>query len=364
LAFLLAFALAAIFLIAFGQLFILAFSIRPTTGLFGGAEPPDAWEWNLFLTFILSGVALVGGNIQSGIVRMIPGIAELMKWLCVAGPPLALLLFYFVARYASLRIELSWQDKVPSRRRENFTQRYSAPLFGTWWRRRMQRSLDRNPIAWLQQYSWKARIAKWGLCVAFVIIEGAASSASPEIFGIVQMPVLLTLGVVCTFIGVSGFLEEKRSGALELLLVTPISVNKLIFGCVWGLWKQFVPAALILLLFTLGELWMTSQSGYFPDSRASLFDEAFPTVFPLACAFLALPVFATYFALRVKNLVLGAVLTWIALGAPAMLAAETSYFFANKDDPLPVLVLLCYGAFAALTCFMLRHSLSRRIYSF
>ena len=202
--------------------------------MFCVAQPPDVWEWNLFLTFILSGVALVGGNIQSGIVRMIPGIAELLKWLFLAGPPLALLIFYFVARYAAWRIELSWQDKVPSRRRENLTRRYSTPVFGVWWRRRMQRSLDRNPIAWLQQYSWKARTAKWGLCAGFLMVEGVASTGSPEISGLVQTLLLLTLAGVCTFIGVSGFLEEKRSGALELLLVTPISVNKLIFGRVCG----------------------------------------------------------------------------------------------------------------------------------
>ena len=360
-AFLLAFALALIFLIAFAQLFIIAFSIRPPAAMFGVAQPPDAWEWNLFLTFILSGVALVGGNIQSGIVRMIPGMAELLKWLFLAGPPLALLIFYFMARYAAWRIELTWQDKIPSRRRERMAKRYSTPMFSNWWRRRMQRSLDRNPIAWLQQYSWKARTAKWGLCAGFLIVEGAASGGRAEISDIVQTPLLLTLAGVCTFIGVSGFLEEKRSGALELLLVTPISVNKLIFGRVWGLWKQFLPAALILLVFAFSDSLASIPYGHFDYDW---FEETFPTLFAIVCAFLALPVFATYFALRVKNLVVGAVLTWIAIGAPAMLAAETSFYFSHTNNPNPVLVLLSYGAFAALTCFMLRHSLSRRIYSF
>jgi ABC-type Na+ efflux pump permease subunit len=363
-AFLLAFALAAIFLMTFAQLFIIAFSIRPTP-VFGGAPPPEAFTWNLFLIFILSGAdALVGGNMGSGIIRMIPGMAELLKWLCVAGPPVALLLFYVVARYAAWRVELSWQDKVPSRRRERLAKRYSTPLFSNWWRRRMQRSLDRNPIAWLQQYSWKARAAKWGLCAIFIIIEGTASSGRPEISDIVQTPLLVTLAGVCTFIGVSGFLEEKRSGALELLLVTPISVNKLIFGRVWGLWKQFLPAALILLIFALLDFLAGSSYDYFRYSRGRWFGEAFPTIFAIACAFLSLPVFATYFALRVKNLVFGAVLTWISLGAPSMLAAETTFFFSHTNDLNPVLVLLSYSAFVALTCFMLRHSLSRRIYSF
>jgi ABC-type transport system involved in cytochrome c biogenesis permease component len=45
-----------------------------------------------------------------------------------------------------------------------------------------------------------------------------------------------------TYAGVNGFLQEKKSGALELILVSPISVNQIIFGRVWGLWKQFLPS--------------------------------------------------------------------------------------------------------------------------
>ena len=115
---------------------------------------------------------------------------------------------------------------------------------------------------------------------------------------------LLILAGVYTFVGVSGFLEEKRSGALELILVTPISVNKLIFGRVWGLWKQFLPAALILAAFIL----------YNESSSPRQNDAA--VEFSLVCGFFTLPVFATYFALRVKNLIVAAVLTWIALWLP------------------------------------------------
>jgi hypothetical protein len=42
--------------------------------------------------------------------------------------------------------------------------------------------------------------------------------------------------------------------------------------------------------------------------------------------------------------------------------------FTDFDEVGPVFMalidLLCYGAFTLLTCFLLRHSLSRRIYSF
>jgi hypothetical protein len=321
-----------------------------------GAKPPSVWHGSLELMFILSAIIGMNGNMW-GMVRMIPGLTELIKWLCILGPPLTLLIFYFVAKYAAWRIERSWQDKIPSRRRESLVRRYCTPVFGDWWRRRMQRSMDRNPIAWLQQYSLKARAAKWGLCAVFLTVEGLTMGDRPGNSGMVQMCLLLTLAGVCTFVGVSGFLEEKRSGALELLLVTPISVNKLIFGRVWGLWIQFAPAAVIWAGFAVCDMWGTSSAYLNPY-------EVFRQLFVMACAFFTLPVFATYFALRVKNLVVGAVLTWVALGAPAMLAEETGYFLRSSGEPDAILVFFSYGAFAALTCFMLRHSLSRRIYSF
>jgi ABC-type Na+ efflux pump permease subunit len=40
-------------------------------------------------------------------------------------------------------------------------------------------------------------------------------------------------------------LQEKKSGALELILVSPLTVDQIVFGRVWGLWKLFLPALLV-----------------------------------------------------------------------------------------------------------------------
>jgi hypothetical protein len=88
--------------------------------------------------------------------------------------------------------------------------------------------------------------------------------------------------------------------------------------------------------------------------------------FVLACGFFVLPVFATYFALRVKNLLAGAALTWIALLLPPAFACATASLF-TQNVPLGVilsLIFLANASFAMLVCFLLRHSLSRRIYAF
>jgi hypothetical protein len=279
-----------------------------------------------------------------------------------------LLIFYVVALFAARRIKRSWQDKIPSPRRESLLRRYCTPLFRRRFRRKMERTLDWNPIAWLQQYSWKARLSKWGLCLLFALMECVFFDASSDAH-VALLPLLATLGVIYTFVGVNGFLEEKRSGALELILVTPLSVNKLIFGRAWGLWKQFLPAGLILagdylLGGRLYEVWLWSNS-FILD----FFTEALQKPFILASgSFLTLPVFATYFALRVKNLMVAAVLTWIALCIPVAFAAETTQALTGNDQVemwlMPPIVFLSCGAFALLACFLLRHSLSRRIYSF
>jgi hypothetical protein len=86
-------------------------------------------------------------------------------------------------------------------------------------------------------------MGKWGLCLAFLLVEWAARNAGEAARETAHKALAAHAAITCTFVGVSGFLEEKRSGALELILVTPLSVNKLIWGRVWGLWKQFLPAA-------------------------------------------------------------------------------------------------------------------------
>jgi ABC-type transport system involved in multi-copper enzyme maturation permease subunit len=361
-AFLLAFLFGAGFLLLFSQLFQLII-----VGAWRGFAALKQMGWlELDTMSLLSGLHDVQGFAGwSSIATFSAVLSEIWACLCWASPPVVLLIFYVAALFAAHRIKRSWRDKVPSPRRESLLRRYCTPLFRRRFQRNMQRTLDRNPIAWLQQYSWKARLSKWGLGLLFALIEFVAVYARPGddwVMAATLVPLLLTLVGLHTFVGVSGFLEEKRSGALELILVTPISANKLILGRAWGLWKQFLPAGLILA--GVYEVWLWGNR-----SDSDFFFEGVYGPFILACAFFALPVFATYFALRVKNLIVAAVLTWIALCVPAAFAGEFSQVLTGSDQVeigllLPLLDLLSYGAFTMLTCLLLRHSLSRRIYSF
>jgi hypothetical protein len=97
-------------------------------------------------------------------------------------------------------------------------------------------------------------------------------------------------------------------------------------------------------------------------------DDAIHVEFVMGCLYLTLPVFATYFALRVKNLIVAAALTWVALCIPGYSALFAFATFRGHWDPQDMAFgfafFFSYAAFALLACWLLRHSLSRRIYSF
>jgi ABC-type Na+ efflux pump permease subunit len=383
-AFLLAYILAAVFMVSFVQTFQLILIVS-----WRGFRAVD-WH-NLLLSresisIFLGPIGIRTWGLWSSLATISTLLAKIWKWLCWCSPAIAILILFLINSFAAARIKHSWQDKPPSRLRESLFNRSPrsasragsrgnlkfevpslvAPLFRRRFRRRMRRYLERNPIAWLQQYSWKARVSKWCLCLVFLAIACMGASGSETTRELMTAALLITLAGFYTFVGVSGFLEEKRSGALELLLVTPITANKLIFGRTWGLWKQFLPAGLVPAGLYANSVWQRYSS----DGEWS---SIMPSVVAIVLGgFLTLPIFATYFALRVKNLIAAAVLTWIALWMPVIFASVAIDPFAgnrgywNRSEMLwmPVMVLLCNAAFASLTCFLLRHSLSRRLYSF
>ena len=251
-------------------------------------------------------------------------------------------------RFAGYSVERSWRDKPPSARLQKLVSIYCTPLSKRFFARRMQRVLEWNPIAWLQQYSWRARLSKWGLCLLAVVIECAAIDPSSP-FEIAPRTALFLpiLAAAYTFAGVNGFLNDKRSGALELILVSPLSVNEIIFGRVLGLWKQFFPAAAIVAGCDIAAGVMIDRSPllYLKDVE-------------MLMVFLTLPIFATAAALRVKNVVLAGVLTWGGLG----LAASGSLLFNLPEYALGAGLALVVGNiyFAGLALSLVQRGLVRR----
>lgn len=284
----------------------------------------------------------------------------------------AVLIFLVVVKYAAHRVVRSWQDNPPSLRQEKLLRQYCTPVFRRWFARRTQRALDWHPIAWLQQYSWKARVFKWGFCLACVLAECAIllsfeNQGFPDECWAWQQMLLLALGIAFTFVGVNNFLKEKETGALELILVTPLSANQIIFGRAWGLWKQWLAPALICCgsyLAIMATTWLQDQNWF--------------ALCLAVCGFMSLPILTTYFALCVKNMIVAAILTWstlfcvypIALALLHVAGQSFQEYWHGSYMPGPLLIWLPVSVVAANLAlalpiyFRLRRNLSRRRYSF
>ncbi len=273
-------------------------------------------------------------------------------------------------RFAGRCVERSWQDKPPSAGQQLLVRRYCTPVFKDWFASRMKRTLEWNPIAWLQQYSWRARLSKWGLCLLFVLLECyVIDGNNPHALGGVVMALLLVLAAAYTYAGVNGFLQEKKSGALELILVSPLSVQKIIFGRVWGLWKQFLPSVLLLLASNIAIYTMIPQDAFSFRGSYDIDENDFWLInLEIVAIYLTLPIFATFYALRVKNLFIASGLTWLALLGPPALGLAVFLPLTDPDRPTILFALsTTVGGIifsVGLSFWLLRQNLKRRAFAF
>lgn len=378
-AFALALTFAFGFVVMFGQFTpfnpfagsFLAPLLAPRVQVLGGFGTGMRWQANPYGGYVISRYGsgprgnIIYGSLPRGTVSVSRISSASQALILLGSVGTSLLVFLLVISVAARRIDHSWRDKIPSAKRASLLKRYCTPIFKTSFSHRMGRALDRNPIAWLQQYSWKARVSKWGLCLAFVVLECNMMGGGLDGIERLQVLLVLVLAAVFTFVGVNSFLDEKKTGALELILITPLSVNQIIRGRVWGLWKQFFPALLILAGFYASAASSSSRFIYYREPRETMMN-----MMLVLTGFLTLPIFATYFALRVKNLIVAGALTWVAIIlAPLMGYGAIDQLFWRLDlnmsnGSIFGAVILGDIGFALLTAFLLRHSLSRRIYSF
>ncbi|MBI3876223.1 MAG: hypothetical protein HY300_09770 [Verrucomicrobia bacterium] len=113
---------------------------------------------------------------------------------------------------------------------------------------------------------------------------------------------LATMLMICMAFSAAGsFRLEKENGVLELLLCTPMSPSQIIWGRVRALWKQFLPAWLMLLIAPI----------YFPLASANSVLATIALLF--VGAFTALPVLGLLFSFRMRSFVAAVSLT-LAVG--------------------------------------------------
>jgi ABC-type Na+ efflux pump permease subunit len=96
------------------------------------------------------------------------------------------------------------------------------------------------------------------------------------------------------------FQRERESGVMELLLVSPISESKIIWGRVRGLWGQFLPAFILLLA-----AWLYLNH-WLPQDRLH-----FAWLQFFCVGFVTLPVIGLCNSLRWKSFVTAFLMTFI-----------------------------------------------------
>jgi ABC-type Na+ efflux pump permease subunit len=176
------------------------------------------------------------------------------------------------------------------------------------------------------------------------------------------------------FTAANSFRKEQESGALELLLVTPLRVSQILWGRLRGIWSQFLPATLVLAL-----AWgfLASNAGLY--STLHSYDEFWgeldllPTLF--LPAYLSVPALGLYFSLRVRNglaawvwtsviglvvpgFILGPILFWLAR---MLLRATLSEPFAAYGARL--LIVLLELAIGVLGWLAVHHRFSSRAFA-
>lgn len=296
-------------------------------------------------------------------------VAVQNAWFVAAGLVLglSLVVFALAALAAAYRVAGSWRDAPRRPGRRQLARTFLAPRFaGSLFRSRMRRTLERNPIGWLQQRSPQARLVKWGWCLGIMFLVILLSA---DVFdlpaGMAGLQVLLLLSLALSAAG--SFRHERESGAFELLLVTPLSVDQIIAGRLRGLWMQFLPAAAILL-FSIATVGSLGMRGGDEPPRTEL---AFQAVH-FGCAFIGVSVVGLWLSTRRLHYMAAWLLTCglvlIAPHLPAisfrslnLLPKQTANWLIWLRSTPPSLVisglqlLLALGAWLAL-----RHHLARR----
>lgn len=208
-------------------------------------------------------------------------------------------LFVLAVAMTIKRLRETWDKDAAAPEQPKWVEAFSNSEFWQMifrWERK--RTRDRNPIAWLQEYSWTARLTKWGWCLG-IVFSGPLILA---LFPGCQPQVILLFSLGVAFSAANSFRRERQSGLLEILLVTPISARKLAAGRLWGIFSHFFPALAILAVWWYAD-WVLNEK--------ALNANRFVLVWPNPLAFITLMAFGLYLSLWRGNLMVIWLAAWI-----------------------------------------------------
>jgi ABC-type transport system involved in multi-copper enzyme maturation permease subunit len=158
---------------------------------------------------------------------------------------------------AGLQLPHRWQDRPDSARREKWNRSLLRWTSGNESRRSTERTrlLAINPVLWLACRDRTAAAYLWAAIATTAIIWawGAVKHSNDwlETFTLFATAFILHLLLKLWLAqqACRHFPEERRSGALELLLSTTLSVDEILRGHRRGLWRRYAgPLAVVLMV--------------------------------------------------------------------------------------------------------------------
>jgi ABC-type transport system involved in cytochrome c biogenesis permease component len=194
---------------------------------------------------------------------------------------------------ACRRTANSWRDLPTSARELRWRERWERWRRGSdasrlAWRRSM---LARNPVSWLEGRDRLQERMLWAIILVSAIFWAMRHLQSPKSWpdevGLVAWPVLAQY-VLCLWIAIQAprrLADDKQSGALELLLCTPVSPGEIVRGSMMILRRRFGRAlvALVALDTFIAVAYFSERGGWREFRHHDLFLPAIYAlvVFPL-----------------------------------------------------------------------------------
>jgi ABC-type transport system involved in cytochrome c biogenesis permease component len=204
-----------------------------------------------------------------------PGYAVVMAFEAMQKPKAAAPQFYTSVLFthglswlaliaASNIVPRTWQDKAENARPAGWFRRLWSGSAQQRVRRRGE-WLTLNPILWLASRHQGKTILVWLLVAVGIVIWGLGLSFAPRWWKdepVYIITALLAHSILKFWVGSEAarrFSLDRQSGALELILATPLPVREIVRGQRMALERQFGGALLVVLLADL--LFMRASSG-------------------------------------------------------------------------------------------------------
>jgi hypothetical protein len=221
-----------------------------------------------------------------------------------------------------------------------------------------RRARSANPIAWLQEYSWGARLAKWGWFSVALLVEvcvmylyGSPHRSSRQ--AAVQVQELFSTVLICAIClaGANSFRTERVTGAMELLLVSPLTPLQIVLGRLWGIWVHFFPA-----VFAVAFIWLSA--GRFLSVNSS-------DAYLLISSYLFLPMLGLYISLFSWHLLVAWPVIFLSgVVVPIFVAQLVSDTTGNSVPVALIVAILVQAAAGGTALAVLRKKLERRSFAF